>query len=88
MVCDVMNQSANGTPHPPLLEYLVEPTTSAPIWKPLFPIAPLIQAATGAAIALVQQLCGLHALNSLRRSTRIDPNPFFDELSFPRAPST
>ncbi|NNJ75577.1 MAG: hypothetical protein HKP56_10480 [Anderseniella sp.] len=83
-----MNQSANGTPHPPVLDDLVKPTTSAPIWKRFFPFAPLILAATGAAIALVQKLCGLHALNSLRRSTRIEPNPFFDELSFSRAAST
>jgi hypothetical protein len=88
MVCDVMNQSADGPPHPPALQDLEEPTTSAPNWKRFFPIAPLILAATGAAVALVQKLCGLHALNSLQRSTRIEPNPFFDEPSFPQAAST
>lgn len=43
---------------------------------------------TEAAIALVQKLCGLRALNLLRRSTRAELNQTFDELLFAQPAST
>ncbi len=43
---------------------------------------------TDAGIALVKKLCGLRALNLMRRSTRVDLNRLFDELLFPHTAST
>lgn len=37
---------------------------------------------------LVQKLCGLRALNLLRRSTRVELNQIIDELLFPQTAST
>jgi hypothetical protein len=39
-------------------------------------------------LSLVQKLCGLRALTLLRRSTRVELNPIFDELLFPQTAST
>ena len=70
-----MNQSDNGRYHCPVPEGPVELTASAPVCsKP--------------SLNLVQKLCGLRALNLLRRSTRIELNQVFDELLFSQAAST